>query len=173
VLFLLSSLNQPLLLIAKIRFDHNLRSAVFICDTSLTDLAAPRRQVPAQPLRIEHRWKQTALLFCRSTYRAGPRPVFVALLSVDPNCKLYHIQFEVRSDSFPTCFVASPSRHLHCKHSPSSVRIVPCLSSFNRLRTNPSSLPSSGLVRFKPPQTKQSVRTEQLLPLKVRLWDHI
>jgi hypothetical protein len=38
LLLLLSSLNQPLLLIAKIRFDHNLRSAVFICDTSLTEL---------------------------------------------------------------------------------------------------------------------------------------
>jgi len=48
--------------IAKIRFDHrNLVVQFDLRHFSVTDLAAPRRQVPAQPLRIEQRWKQTAL----------------------------------------------------------------------------------------------------------------
>lgn len=118
VLLLLSSPTQPIAQFNTID-DHQPRgSTVLVFYRYLrhfTDqISLPPTPGPRITHRIEHAGNRL-LLFCRSTYRAGPRPAFVALLfgfSVDPYSTVCS-QFDLRFVSFRTCFVASPSLHPH------------------------------------------------------------
>ena len=160
VLLLLSSPTQPIAQSNTID-DHQPRgSTVLVFYRYLrhfTDqIGLPPTPGPRITHRIEHAGNRLPL-FCRSTYRAGPRPAFVALLSVD-SVWILTIPSALNSTFALSPFERVSLHHLPYtsiyswqvgKHSPVECRIVPCLGSFNKLRTNTFSLRTSSLVRFK------------------------